>query len=65
MLKKKYGMVNVLILIWVNVEYFLNDIEIVNVNIFVVLLNISIRWCIIDIMDRDICVNCKDMLKII
>lgn len=63
MFKKKYGMVNVIILIWVNKEYFLNDIEIVNVNIFVVLLNI--RWCIIDIMDRDICVNCKDMLKII
>lgn len=61
MSKKKYGTVNATILTWVNEEYFLNDTETANVNTFAVLSNT--RWCIIDIMDRDIRVNCKDMSK--
>lgn len=61
MSKKKYGTVNATILTWVNAEYFLNGTETANVNTFAVLSNT--RWCIIDIMDRDIRVNCKDMSK--
>lgn len=61
MSKKKYGTVNATILTWVNKEYFLNDTETANVNTFAVLSNT--KWCIIDIMDRDIRVNCKDMSK--
>lgn len=61
MSKKKYGTVNAPILTWVNAEYFLNDTETANVNTLAVLSNT--RWCIIDIMDRDIRVNCKDMSK--
>lgn len=61
MSKKKYGTVNATILTWVNKEYFLNGTETANVNTLAVLSNT--RWCIIDIMDRDIRVNCKDMSK--
>lgn len=59
MSKKKYGTVNATILTCV--KSFLNDTETANVNTFAVLSNT--RWCIIDIMDRDIRVNCKDMSK--
>lgn len=61
MSKKKYGTVNATILTWVNKEYFLNGTETANVNTLAVLSNT--KWCIIDIMDRDIRVNCKDMSK--
>lgn len=61
MSKKKYGTVNAPILTWVNKEYFLNGTETANVNTLAVLSNT--KWCIIDIMDRDIRVNCKDMSK--